>query len=458
MENKNNYKKVSGFNDKFSDEVSLTNELDSKFFNFTTLWGYEKIDTPIIERSSIFSRKSGSSIGSNIYDFIDPSGSEVSLRADFTTSIMRSYLENGFSPNEMRFSYSGELYKYDSEMNKNYSRQNGVEFIGNNSLFSDLEIIAMAKLFISSILDDEIKISIGHVGILQDVINHFELSGRVGMFLLQNLDFIKNESSNDEIFNMARENGIDFKNDSNGSNSTSDDISKILDFAFYKDPNFQQTRDDQSIVNGLKNKISKNTSKKTFSECLDIFRALINIQGNLEDSISEASKILSKIPSKNNLKNLYDLGSNLNSYEIDESEIFINFGLVREWGYYTGFVFNMTNQENQILGGGGRYDSLGHSLGKVLSATGFAIDSEKVISKHNNIIENTNNKKIIVYISEEKDLNEAISACKEERSRGNIVSLKSSFENFDEVKKWSINNNISEIIFFENNKINRSEI
>ena len=69
MENKNNFNKVSGFTDIFSDELSLTQKLDSKFFNFTALWGYEKIETPIIEKSSIFSRKTGSSIGSNIYNF-----------------------------------------------------------------------------------------------------------------------------------------------------------------------------------------------------------------------------------------------------------------------------------------------------------------------------------------------------------------------------------------------------
>ena len=55
MENKNNFNKVSGFSDIFSDELSLTQKLDSKFFNFTALWGYEKIETPIIEKSSIFS-------------------------------------------------------------------------------------------------------------------------------------------------------------------------------------------------------------------------------------------------------------------------------------------------------------------------------------------------------------------------------------------------------------------
>ena len=457
MKNNNNFKKVSGFNDKFSDEVSLTNQLDSKFFDFTTLWGYEKIDTPIIERSSIFSRKSGSSIGSNIYNFIDPSGSEVSLRADFTTSIIRSYIENELSPNEMRFSYSGEIYKYDSDMNKNYSHQNGVEFIGSKSLYSDLEIVAMAKLFVSTLLDD-IKISIGHVGVLMDVIEHFQLSGRVGMFLLQNIDFIKNESSNDEILIKAQKNGIDFNNKTDESNSTNDEISKILDFTFHKDENFKQTRNDLSIVEGLKNKISKNVSKDKFFDCLDILRPLVNIGGGLEESISEANKILSKISTTNNLRNLYDLANNLNLYGIEESDVSVNFGLVREWGYYTGFVFNILSSENKIIGGGGRYDSLGLSFGENLSASGFAIDSEIVFSRLKENYEILNRKKILVYISDQKDLNEAIDTCKNERNKGNIVLLKSSLENFDEIKKWSLDNNISEVLFFENNKIKRSKV
>lgn len=136
----------------------------------------------------------------------------------------------------------------------------------------------------------------------------------------------------------------------------------------------------------------------------------------------------------------------------------MNFGLVREWGYYTGFVFDIYNGENVILGGGGRYDSLGNSLGESLPAAGFAVDSEKIISNNNKSIKNATNKKITVFINDEKDLNEAIMTCKEERSRGNIVSLKSSFANLDDAKKWSANNEVSEIIFFENNKIIRSEI
>ena len=41
---------------------------------------------------------------------------------------------------------------------------------------------------------------------------------------------------------------------------------KILDFTFHKDENFKQTRNDLSIVEGLKNKISNNISKDKFFE------------------------------------------------------------------------------------------------------------------------------------------------------------------------------------------------
>ena len=114
----------------------------------------------------------------------------------------------------MRYSYSGEIYRYASSNNKNYSRQNGVELIGNNNLFSDLEIIAMSKIFLEKILNEEIRVSIGHVGILQEVIQSFELSDRVALFILQNIDQIRSNYSEDTIIIKAEESGIIFLDES----------------------------------------------------------------------------------------------------------------------------------------------------------------------------------------------------------------------------------------------------
>ena len=87
------------------------------------------------------------------------------------------------------------------------------------------------------------------------------------------------------------------------------------------------------------NKFSSSTSREKFLQCVSLINKLVNINLNLEESISEANLVLKNISVKNKLKNLYDLTSNLSHYDIDQSEIFIDYGLVREWGYYTGFVF-----------------------------------------------------------------------------------------------------------------------
>ena len=291
------------------------------------------------------------------------------------------------------------------------------------------------------------------------MIQSFELSDRVALFILQNIDQIRSNYSEDTIIIKAEESGIIFLDESfEIKEIQNQDFSLLLKSAFNSDSNFEQTRDKDSIISGMINKFSSSTSREKFLQCVSLINKLVNINLNLEESISEANLVLKNISVKNKLKNLYDLTSNLSHYDIDQSEIFIDYGLVREWGYYTGFVFNLTNSNNDILGGGGRYDSVGNSLGEKLSAAGFAVDSEKIIHSKNFSFEVPKSKKIIIYIDDQNDLNEAIDTCKKERSKGNIVSLNSSFANLEELKLWSSRNEISEVIFFENNNINRSKI
>ena len=54
----------------------------------------------------------------------------------------------------------------------------------------------MSKIFLEKVLNEEIRVSIGHVGILQEVIQSFELSDRVALFILQNIDQIRSTQIN----------------------------------------------------------------------------------------------------------------------------------------------------------------------------------------------------------------------------------------------------------------------
>ena len=56
-------------------------------------YGYQIIDTPMLERTELFLRKSGGELATRMYTFTDPGGNRVSLRPEFTPSIIRYYLE-----------------------------------------------------------------------------------------------------------------------------------------------------------------------------------------------------------------------------------------------------------------------------------------------------------------------------------------------------------------------------
>ena len=191
---------------------------------------------------------------------------------------------------------------------------------------------------------------------------------------------------------------------------------------------------------------------KKFSECLSTISKLINIDTNLEEAISLANEILAGVPVKKNLSDFYQIVKNLENYEIDISNIKIDFGLVREWGYYSGFVFELYSKgfgEKNSFGGGGRYDY--SSKSGVIPATGFAIDSEKIFN--NSISFSTKNiKKIVVYAKNNEDYTLAQKTCFDERNIGNIVLLETSEKNIEELRVWSKENNFSEIISVSQNK------
>ena len=54
--------------------------------------GYSSVDFPILEATELFVRKSGGDITGRLYSFTDPGGNKVSLRPEFTSSTIRSYI------------------------------------------------------------------------------------------------------------------------------------------------------------------------------------------------------------------------------------------------------------------------------------------------------------------------------------------------------------------------------
>ena len=106
--------------------------------------GFQRLDTPVVERTDLFVRKSGGEVSSSLYTFLDPGGISVSLRPEFTPSVIRWFIEN--RPDQDRFCYSGPVFRYGGTRGGRFRQfhQVGGELLGVSGAAGDSEILSVA--------------------------------------------------------------------------------------------------------------------------------------------------------------------------------------------------------------------------------------------------------------------------------------------------------------------------
>src|SRR5579872_6699557 len=99
---------------------------DFRYFGFVQkhaievaqLFGYQRIETPILGQTDLFERATGEStdiVEKEMYSFQDRGGDELSLRPEGTAPVMRAYLQHGMSrlPQPVKLFYIERMYRYD---------------------------------------------------------------------------------------------------------------------------------------------------------------------------------------------------------------------------------------------------------------------------------------------------------------------------------------------------------
>jgi histidyl-tRNA synthetase len=113
-------------------------------------FGYARIDTPIFEDASLFTRGVGDVtdiVQKEMYVFEDRGGQELALRPEGTAPICRAYLEHGMhnQPQPVRLYYLAPNFRYDRPQAGRYRQhhQFGAEAIGEADASVDAEIIEL---------------------------------------------------------------------------------------------------------------------------------------------------------------------------------------------------------------------------------------------------------------------------------------------------------------------------
>ena len=118
-------------------------------------YGYERIDTPIVEDTSLFVRGVGRAtdiVEKELYSWETAGGESLSLRPEGTASVVRSYIQHGMLnlPQPVRLWYKGPMFRHDRPQSGRFRQfyQAGYEVIGDADPVIDAQLIILGWNFL----------------------------------------------------------------------------------------------------------------------------------------------------------------------------------------------------------------------------------------------------------------------------------------------------------------------
>lgn len=285
-------------------------------------WGYDEVVTPTIEYLDTLTLGAGCDLQQNLFKFFDKNNHILALRPDMTTPMARvaaSRLRQTSLP--LKLFYLTNVFRYEQAQAGRQCEfyQAGVELMGADGPTGDAEVIALA---VESMLEaglDEFQISLGQV---------------------------------DFIHGIMEESGL---------------------------PQQQRQQVKQAMLSrdlvGLGEILAASGLNSQVRELLQ----QIPVLHGREEMIHQALSMTTNEKSRSALDNLMEIYRLLKVYGVDR---YVNFdlGIIRDFDYYTGMVFEgYTPGLGFPLCGGGRYDQMLNSFGADCPSTGFALGIERIM-------------------------------------------------------------------------------
>lgn len=146
------FQTLRGFNDLLPADFSYWRHITGKALELADRFGYQQIDPPILEETRLFLRglQEGSAVvlDKELYTFEDKDGASVSMRPEFTASIMRAYVEHGMAswPKPVKIFALGPLFRHEKPQAGRFRQhvQFNAELLGEEDAAADLEIMQLA--------------------------------------------------------------------------------------------------------------------------------------------------------------------------------------------------------------------------------------------------------------------------------------------------------------------------
>jgi len=157
--------------DLLGDDAARRRAFDSAFVAVVGAAGYEQIVPPILEDIGVFSRigEATDVVSKEMYDFVDRGGRHVALRPEQTASVCRAFVEHRPSLPYKAW-YSGPNFRYEKPQRGRQRQfdQVGVEVLGTDDPYADVEVITIGWDFLTSLGLADVDLVLNSLGDPED--------------------------------------------------------------------------------------------------------------------------------------------------------------------------------------------------------------------------------------------------------------------------------------------------
>ena len=171
-----NYKALQGFRDILPEEQPYWYFVEKTATEVAQLYGYRRIETPILEETGVFHRTVGEGtdiVEREMYSFDDRADKEghrtnITLRPEGTAGTVRAYLENGLFklPQPVKLFYFGPFFRREKPQAGRYREhhQFGCEVIGDGDPAIDAELVGLLYQLYTTLGLKHIRVNLNSIG------------------------------------------------------------------------------------------------------------------------------------------------------------------------------------------------------------------------------------------------------------------------------------------------------
>ncbi|MEA3273083.1 MAG: histidine--tRNA ligase [Patescibacteria group bacterium] len=179
---------LKGMHDILPQDQIYWNKIRNSINTMAENFGYQRIDTPILEKADLFERSVGEGtdiVDKEMYTFRTKGKDKVTLRPELTASIVRAYIERGLSrwPKPVRLYSMGPIFRYEKPQAGRYREHHQIDFevFGRQDPLLDAQLILLVDTILKKIGIKNYQLLVNSIGCpkcrkayLKQLVNYFK--------------------------------------------------------------------------------------------------------------------------------------------------------------------------------------------------------------------------------------------------------------------------------------------